>query len=53
LRVARDFIRKEFQSDEAAKLSVFGLVYHTHPAAPELLDKAIVRDGLANHWAEW
>ena len=33
----------------AAQLEVFGLADHTHPAAPELGDDAIVRDGLANH----
>ncbi len=27
---------------------VFGLVDHTHPAAAQLLDDAIVRDGLAD-----
>ena len=24
----------------------------THPAAPELLDNAVVRDGLTDHWRE-
>src|SRR6478736_3562404 len=28
--------------------SVFGLVDHAHPTAAELLDDAVVRDGLAN-----
>ena len=31
---------------------VLGLVHHTHPAAPELLDDAVVRDGLADHLPE-
>ena len=31
---------------------VLGFVDHTHPAAAQLLDDAVVRDGLANHWAE-
>jgi hypothetical protein len=28
---------------------VLGLVDHTHATAPELLDDAVMRDGLANH----
>jgi hypothetical protein len=51
LRVLGNIVRKEFQSDEAAKIVVFGFVDHTHPAA-ELFDDAVVRDGLADHWAE-
>src|SRR5271166_2083042 len=51
LRVLRDFIREELECDETAKLDVFGLVNHTHAAA-ELLDDAIVRDDLSDHWEE-
>jgi hypothetical protein len=29
---------------------VLSLVHHTHPSAPKLLDDAVVRDGLADHW---
>src|ERR1700730_10650244 len=32
--------------------SVLGLVHHTHPATTELLDDAVVRDGLADHLRE-
>ena len=49
LRVSGDFIGQELQSDEAAELDVLSLVDHTHPAAAELLDDAVVRDGLADH----
>ncbi len=52
LRVLGNIVRKEFQSDEAPKIKVFGFVDHAHPAAAELLDDAVVRDGLANHCAE-
>src|ERR1019366_2636072 len=34
-----------------AQLEVFGFVDHTHPAATELRENAIVRDGLADHFA--
>ena len=33
------------------QLEVFGFVDHTHPAATELRENAIVRDGLADHFA--
>jgi hypothetical protein len=33
----------------AAQLEVFGLVHHTHTAAPELLQDAILGDGFADH----
>jgi hypothetical protein len=33
----------------AAKLQVFCFIDHTNAAATELLQDAVVRDGLANH----
>src|SRR5713226_8553860 len=32
------------------QLYVLGLVDHTHTAAAEFLDDAVVRNGLADHW---
>ncbi|MGA9543295.1 MAG: hypothetical protein WBQ85_06990, partial [Candidatus Sulfotelmatobacter sp.] len=29
-----------------------GFVDHTHPAAAQLLDDVVMRDGLAKHWGE-
>ena len=49
LRIFRHVLRQELQRDKAAKFDVLGLVDHTHPAAAELLDDAVVRDGLADH----
>jgi len=49
LWVLRQFVWQEFQGDEAAKVGVLGLVHHAHTAATELLDDAVVRDGLPNH----
>src|SRR5262245_30256206 len=40
--------RKEFQSNETAKLGVLCLIDHPHPAAAEFLDDAVMRDGLAD-----
>ena len=31
---------------------VFSLVHHTHPTDTQLFDDAVMRDGLADHWAE-
>ena len=31
---------------------ILGLVDDTHPASAELLDDAVVGDGLAEHWGE-
>ena len=49
LRVLGKFVRKKFQGNEAPELGVFGLIDHTHAAAAELFDDAVVRDGLADH----
>jgi hypothetical protein len=40
---------EEFESDEAAEASVLGFENDTHAATTELLDNAIMRDGLADH----
>jgi hypothetical protein len=37
------------ESYEPKRHEVLGLVNHTHPAATQLLQDAVVRDGLANH----
>ena len=52
LLILRNFVRQEFQSHEAAEHGVLGLVHHTHPAAAELLDDAVVRNGLAKQKGE-
>jgi hypothetical protein len=37
------------QQDMAAQLEVFGFVDHTHPAAAELRQNAVMRNGFADH----
>ena len=49
LLIARHVSGKKLQRDVAAERRVFGPVDHTHPAAAQLLDDAVVRDGLTNH----
>ena len=49
LRILGDFIGQKLEGDEAVQPRVFGFVDHTHPAAAQLLDDAVVRDGLSDH----
>src|SRR5260370_9708099 len=49
LLIARKIGREKLQGDETMKPDVFSFVDHTHPAAAEFLDDAVVRDGLADH----
>ncbi len=49
LRILGNFFRQKFERDEAVQLQVLGLVDDAHPATTELLDDAVVRDGLADH----
>ena len=43
-------IGQEFEGYEAAQLNVLGPIHHPHPAATQLLNDAVVRNGLADHW---
>src|SRR5215472_10657460 len=47
LRVSTKFIGQEFKRHKAPELGIFRLIDDTHTTTPELLDDAIVRDGLA------
>ena len=50
LSVSGNLLRQELQGDETMEPGVFGLVDHTHPAAAQPFDDAVMRDGLAEHW---
>jgi hypothetical protein len=50
LSIPGNFIGQKLEGDEAMQSRVLGFVYHTHAATTELLDDAIVRNGLADHW---
>jgi hypothetical protein len=41
-------VGQELEGNKPAKLYILGLIYHAHPAATELLDDAVVRNGLAD-----
>jgi hypothetical protein len=49
LRVFGYVIRQELECDKPTELDVLGLVHDTHPAPAQLLNDAVVRDGLADH----
>jgi hypothetical protein len=49
LRILGNLVRQELQGDKTVQLYVLGFVDDTHSTAAELLDDAIVRDGLADH----
>jgi len=51
LAVLGEFLGQELQGDGALELGVLGLVHHAHAPAPELLQDAIVGNGLADHEA--
>ena len=42
-------LSKKFQGDKASEFGVFSFVDHTHPAAAQLIEDAVVRNGLADH----
>jgi hypothetical protein len=46
LAIAGQFVGQELQRDEAMEPGVLGFVDHAHAAAAELLDDAVVREGL-------
>jgi hypothetical protein len=49
LRVLRHIVGQELQGDETTEPGILGLEDDTHPAAAQLLDDSVVRDGLADH----
>jgi hypothetical protein len=49
LRIARGLFRQKLQRDVAAKSEILGFIYDAHPAAAELFEDAVMRDGLSDH----
>jgi hypothetical protein len=47
--VAGQFVRQKLQRDQAAQLDVLGAANDTHPAAPQLFDDPVMRDGGTDH----
>jgi hypothetical protein len=59
LRVTGNIFRQELEGDEPMHPQVLGLINDPHAPAAQLLDDAVMRDGLAyelgrgSHWREW
>jgi hypothetical protein len=49
LQVLRHILGQELERDKATEGGVLGLLDHAHAAAAQLLEDAVVRDGLADH----
>ena len=58
LRVVGEFVGKELQGDVATELQVFRLIHHTHSAAADLAEDAVVGNrlphglGRRGHWVD-
>ncbi len=52
LGILGQIFRQKLERHKTAERGVFGLVHHAHPAAAQLFQNSIVRDGFPNHrWA--
>ena len=49
LGIVGSIVGQKLESDKAAQLGVFSFVDHTHAAAAEQFEDAVVGDGLADH----
>src|SRR6516162_6794790 len=52
LCIFSNIVRKKLEGDKAMQLHILGFVDHTHPTAAQLLDDAVVGNGLADHRVE-
>ena len=49
VRVAREFVGQEFQSDVPPQIEIFGLVNDAHAAAAQFAQNCVMREGLTDH----
>ncbi len=49
LRISGHILGQEFQCDKPVEARVLSFVDNAHAAAPEFIDDAVVRDGMADH----
>jgi hypothetical protein len=49
LRITGNFFRQELQGNKTMQPGIFRFVDHPHAPAAQLLDDAVVRDGLVDH----
>ena len=48
MRILRHVIGQKLERYKTMQTNIFGLVNHAHTAATDLVDDAVMRDGLAN-----
>ena len=53
LRIPRDCLRKELERDHATEVEVLGFIDDTHAPAAQPGENPVVRDGLAEHRADY
>jgi hypothetical protein len=49
MRIFSYILRQKLERNETVETTIFGFVNDSHPAATELFDDAVMRDGLADH----
>ncbi len=49
LCISGHFFRQKFERDKAVETNVLSLIDNTHATTAQLLNDAVVRDGLADH----
>src|SRR5690349_15516905 len=52
LSVSCNIVGQELEGNKPTEFHILGLVHDTHAATANLLDDAVVRDVLADHWRE-
>jgi hypothetical protein len=52
MRILRYLIGQELQGNEATELNLLWLIDDTHPTATQLVNDAVMGDGLADHRKE-
>src|SRR6202022_1988668 len=52
LAISSHLLGEELERHEPVQAAILGLIDHAHPATAQLLDDAVVRDGLADEGAE-
>jgi hypothetical protein len=54
LHIFGHIFRQELQGHKTVKAGIFGFIHYTHPSTAQLLDDAVMRDGLADElgWSD-
>jgi hypothetical protein len=52
LRIAGNLVRQKLERDKAMQARIFRFVDYTYPTASQPFEDAVMRNGLADHWAQ-